>query len=156
MNHEEKNVVIDEHIAFHCGTRRILNLPDFYAAHDETTESIYEKNADFIAAGSDWIQNGIQQIELNIAKYKHLEGSHYKPTPKTFKRKGWYLNVQNHDEKCFLHSVLAHLHHIPSKNHPNRVSKYKVYDYELNVVGISWPMKEDEVRVFEEKNNFKI
>ena len=86
---------------------------------------------------------------MNIANYEPLQASSYIPTPKIFEGKFAILNIQNNDEKCFLWSVLAHLHHMPSKNYPNRVLMYKDYEKELNVRDISWPMKEDKIRGFE-------
>ena len=50
--------------------------------------------------------------------------------------------------------MLAHLH--PVKINPERVSKNQDYENELNIKGISWPMKDNKIRRFEEKNNLKL
>ena len=55
------------------------------------------------------------------------------PLPKELKAKREYLNIQNNDEKCFLWSILASLHPVQHRNHPDSVWKYKVYERELNM-----------------------
>ena len=55
------------------------------------------------------------------------------PLPKELKVKREYLNIQNNDEKCFLWSILASLHPVQHRNHPDSVWKYKGYERELNM-----------------------
>ena len=40
------------------------------------------------------------------------------------------LIIQNNDEKCFLWSILASLHLIQRRNHPDIVTKYQEYENE--------------------------
>ena len=46
------------------------------------------------------------------------------------------LIIQNNDEKCFLWSILASLHPVQCRNHPDRVTKYQEYESELNMSGV--------------------
>ena len=54
------------------------------------------------------------------------------------------------DNKCFLWSVLAHLH--PAKENKHRVTNYTPYEDELDVRGVSFPMQISQVKIFERKN----
>ena len=64
------------------------------------------------------------------------------------------MNIQNDDVKCFLWSVLAHQH--PAKNNISKVPSYEKFGNKLNVYNISWLVKEDKIRRFEENINLKI
>ena len=52
-------------------------------------------------------------------------GATYIETPRELSNKRCIVNVKNSDQKCFLWSVLAHLH--PVSNHRDRVSNYEAY-----------------------------
>ena len=47
------------------------------------------------------------------------------------------LNIENHDENCFILSILAKLHTCKN-NQPKRVSKYRQNFKELNVQGFDF------------------
>ena len=87
-----------------------------------------------------------------MAAYTPLHGSSYVKLPKTLKDKKAILNIQNHDEKCFLWSVLAALHPVHRKDHAQRVQHYRCFEGELNVNGITFPMKVSDVTKFEKQN----
>ena len=73
---------------------------------------------------------------MNIVKTRSLKGSSY------FKlnfRSNSLVNIQNEDQKCFLWCVLAHIHKI--KTNPERVSKYKPFENEINMRRIDYPVK---------------
>lgn len=48
------------------------------------------------------------------------------------------INVQNNDNKCFMRALLSALH--PANDPVDRVSKYKVYQNELNFDIIKFPV----------------
>ena len=59
-------------------------------------------------------------------------------------------NIINDDDRCFLYSVLA-ASHFQKKNF-ERVAQYKHHLSELNVQGLDFPVKINQIRVFEENN----
>ena len=69
-----------------------------------------------------------------------MRASSYLPLPKELKAKTGCLNIQNNDEKCFLWSILASLHPVQHRNHPDRVTKYQEYESELNMSGVKYPI----------------
>ena len=84
---------------------------------------------------------------MNIVKTRYLKGSSY------FKlnfRSNSLVNIQNEDQKCFLWCVLAHIHKI--ETHPERVSKYKPFENEINMQGIYYPVKIKDIDKFENQN----
>ena len=64
------------------------------------------------------------------------------------------MNIENKDKYCFLWSKLAYLHPC-TNNHPNRVSKYKHYFNELNIIEFDFinGFKCSDVHKFNELNN---
>ena len=59
--------------------------------------------------------------------------------------------------KCFLWSILAHLQPF-NNNHPNRVSNYEQYFFEINIDGFSFTngFRRSDVHKFEKLNNISI
>ena len=67
------------------------------------------------------------------------------------------LNIQADDKYCSIWSILAHLHP-KNNNHPNRVSNYRQYFYELNIQGCDFTngFKSSDVHKFEKLNILSI
>ena len=59
---------------------------------------------------SGWLIHKIVNIQIHTATYDPLMGSSYIDLPKKIKKTKAVINIQNNDDKCFLWSVLAHLH----------------------------------------------
>ena len=77
---------------------------------------------------------------LRLRKYELMRASSYLPLLKELKAKQGCLNIHNNDEKCFLMSILALLHPVQCRIHPDRVTKYQEYESELNMSGIQYPV----------------
>ena len=56
----------------------------------------------------------------------------------------------------FIWSILSASHRINGKNHPDRVSKYKIYEPELKFDDISFSVNLDKISKFEKLNNINI
>ena len=66
---DEEEVIHD----FYGGRRRIFHIADFDEIYQEFTESIREHIDNFMAVGSNWNFDEIQEIIVNIAKYDPLK-----------------------------------------------------------------------------------
>ena len=58
------------------------------------------------------------------------------------------MNVKNDDNKCFMWSIIAQLHPADHK-HADRVSNYTLYEKELNMTNIEYPVKTKQIDKFE-------
>ena len=85
-----------------------------------------------------------------------MRASNYLPLPKELKGKQGFLNIQKNEEKCFLWSILALLHPVQYRNHPNRVSKYQEYEHKLNMSRIEYPIDIKDIGRFEHQNNISV
>ncbi len=85
--------------------------------------------------------------------YSRLESSFVK-TPKSLAKKGAIVNINNKDQKCFMWSILAHLH--KQRKDPSRVTKYLQYENELNMNGIQFPVNFRDIMKFENQNPISV
>ena len=111
---------------------------------------------EFQKEGSGWVVDEVLHLKLLIGKYKPLKGSQYFKLPKKIAKIGCILNIQNKDGKCFLWSILAHLHVVHYHNHGYRVEKYIPYENELNMEGITYPVAVKHVPKFEKQNDISV
>ena len=115
---------------------------------------MYKAFENFQQNGSGWVLDRIQNLKLHVASYQPLKGSSYLPLPKKIRDKVAVLNIENHDEKCFLWSILAHLH--PREKHSGRVKYYQQFEHELKTTGIEFPVPLHHVAKFEYLNNMSV
>lgn len=73
----------------------------------------------------DWTLLEILQLTININKYNPLKALFCLPLPKEVKMHKGVLNITNLDKKCFMWSILAHLH--PINVNAEKVTNYLPY-----------------------------
>ena len=102
-----------------------------------------------------WRFDKINSMTIYFHKTGEMNGSNY--YVKIPLRSNAILNVENTDKYCFLYSILADLHPC-NNNHPNRVSNYKKYFNELNIIGFDFTngFKCSDVHKFNESNNLSV
>lgn len=100
--------------------------------------------------GSGYRYHSIEQIKIQVSKAQILRGSSYVELPKWVANKTACINIQNKDDKCFIWSVLASLH--PVNRDAERVSKYRMYENELNTTGLQFPLRTKDISKFEALN----
>ena len=115
---------------------------------------IFTDCQEFQKEGSGWAVDEVLHLKLLTAKYKPLKGSQYFELPKKIAKTGYILNIQNKDDKCFLWSILAHLHVVPQNGY--RVEKYIPYETKLNMQGITYPVVVKDVPKFEKQNDISV
>ena len=67
-----------------------------------------------------------------------MRASSYLLLPKELNAKWGCLNILNDDEKYFLLSILASLHPVQHRIHPDRVTKYQEYESKLNMPEVKY------------------
>ena len=120
-----------------------INLTDLAACVDSKIEA-------FNTNGSGWELEHVMSATLFTCCYRPTQGSSYVETPECLAKKRAVINVQNQDELCFAWAVLSAIH--PPKYDPQHVSKYKKYLGELDLTGLSFPLKVSDVPKFEKLN----
>lgn len=126
-------------------------LAKWYDKH--VVEPLNKKVSEFEGQGSGWRLSEIIGLTVNNNKYVAFSGSSYLPLPPEIKHKKAVINIRNHDEKCFMWSILAALCKV--QNHAERVSNYRKHVNKINLDGISFPVTLNQIKIFE-KNNPRI
>ena len=142
----------EKNIEFHFTNKYslLLNLDEFEDIYSELTDYFINSIEEAQLRGSGFKFINIVKTRLKIIEINQLRGSSYIELP--FKNKN-ILNIKNtNDNKCFMYSVLAHIHKVDSKDHPQRPIKYMKYEQELNMGGIEYPIKLKDIHKFEAQN----
>ena len=103
---------------------------------------------------SGWRFDKIISMTIYFYKTSEMNGSNYIKIPL---RSNAILNVENNDKYCFVWSILASLYPC-TNNHPNRVSNYKPYFNELNIIDFDFTngFKCSDVHKFNDINNLSV
>lgn len=125
---------------------------DMMEQFEEAMERVMELVARYISEGSGWSVDYVERVDLFMAKYQPLYGSSYIPTPKKFNNsRCGIVNIQNIDQKCFLWCVLAAIHG-PDHHRNYRVTRYEPHEDTINMDGIEYPVKVQDIKKFEDNN----
>ena len=122
----------------------ILAEPNIKQAIEEAHQRIDSQIDKWTREGSGWVVSRVVCLYVNIAKYAPLTGSSY------------IINVKNDDQKCLMWALLSALHPVEHGRHPDRVSKYKPYENELDFTGIDFPTPLNQIPNVEHQNNLAI
>lgn len=120
----------------------------------EIVEKTLNKVSEYQLMGSGWTLKSVEALYVNNCKCECFNGSSYIKLPSTIEVRKATINVKNmRDQKCFLWSVLAALHHNEFDSHVNRTSNYKKYETELNMKNIEYPVSVSQIERFENQNS---
>lgn len=115
---------------------------------------MFTSKEEFIMKGSDWIFSKVIYVELCYVVYSPLKGGTYIREPNELRSSKSLVNIRNTDQKCFLYSVLAKLY--PAKRNPSRVSHYYAYTHKVNMRGIQYPVRVQQITKFENQNDISV
>ena len=129
----------DTKVGCHANTKSKVLTTEL--SDDEIFEMVDQMNNSiqiFSTGGSEFVVQKIDQLDINIKKFKPIRGSSYIATPSSLVGNHFLLKIRNNDNKCVAYSVLAAL--FPQKEHKNRQNKYKPNLHKLNFDNIEFPM----------------
>ena len=103
---------------------------------------------------SGWRFDKINSMTIYFYQTGIMNGSYYIKIPS---KSNAILNVENNDKYCFFWSIKASIH-LCNNNHPNRVSNYKQYFFDLNIQGFDFinRFKSSDVHKFNHSNNSSV
>ena len=123
---------------------------------DEQRELFIARCDELEARESRWTLKRINNLTININKYKALSGNSYTDLPEWIKNKTACINIKNNDNECFRWSIISCLHQ--ANDHVERLSNYNKPEFkdELNFKGIEFPVKIQDIPKFESQNKINI
>ena len=152
---QEADVWVNMERPHHSETILTVHEDDVAAHMAEAMQQIHRQADEFEAQGSGWSLEQVLRVDVHTAAFTPLQGSSYIATPQSLLGKRAIVNVQNHDdEKCILWSILAHFH--PAERNGERVGKYRPYEDELDMTGVSYPTPLQDIGKIESQNNLTI
>ena len=141
---------------FRSDVMTILSAHAIDVAVQKAFTEIQKRIEKWTREGSGWTVTKVLNVYLYFAKYSPLKVGSYIDLPKYLKDKKAIVNVQNTDQKCLLWAVLSALHPIDHGSHPDRVSKYRPHQDELDFTGIEFPTPLNQIPNVERMNNLAI
>lgn len=106
--------------------------------------------------GSGFTLSRIEQLSVQIFQYQPLNASGFIELPKILKNKRAIINLKNTGNQCFKWSILAALHYnevfARDKNSVNNAISYQEWIDELNLNGIDFPVRLNQINKFMEQN----
>ena len=104
-------------------------------------------------ANSRFIFDEVLFLDVNFYQMNLSRGSSHLPLPDWISRKGGEFNPKNEsDEKCFKWAVIAALHYVYIKSHPERISNLRRFEDRYNWSGLGSPLSIKRISEFEKKN----
>ena len=148
----DKGVEAVEEFEAYFSTRNYINLEstNIEKLVQKCFGKILNDIEDFSSNGSGWYFKEVLRLEVNTVKYNPTKGSSYIDLPKWIKDKEAIINIKNRDDKCFLWSILRHLH--PKEKNGQYLKDLRKYEFSLNTDGITFPMKIKDISKFEKLN----
>jgi len=114
-------------------------------------EQILEKIEKYQKQGLGWMFRRLITLDINIDKYRPLNGRSYIPLPKELENKKAIINVKNKDNECFKWAITSAL--LPQKSHSDRLTNVlRENAKKLNWDGLTFPVSIEEIHIFEENN----
>ena len=141
---------------FRSNVMTILSAHVIELAAQKAFSEIQNRIDKWTNQGSGWTVNQIKGVYLEIAKYTPVKVGSYIDLPKYLKRKEAIVNVKNQDQQCLKWALLSALHPVEHGSHPDRVSKYRPYENELDFTGIDFPTPLNQIPNVEHQNNLSI
>ena len=104
--------------------------------------------------GSGFRFEEIEEVILEIYKVNDIKASSWVELPPKYKNNKSNKNIKNIDQYCFLWCILAYLY--PVEDHKDRTSNYLMYENNLKIQALEFPMKVKDIPKFERPNKLNI
>ena len=112
----------------------------------------YQENLQEKMKGSDFAFDGVNYLYHDLNKISISKGGSYIDSPKWLKDKKSTINPKNNDYKCFQYAITLALNLDKINNHPERISKIKLFIEEYNWKDIDFPSTSKDWKKFELNN----
>ena len=141
---------------FRSDVMTILSAHAIDMAVQKAFTEIQKRIEKWTRQGSGWTVTKVLNVYLYFAKYTPLKVGSYIDLPKYLKEKKAIVNVQNTDQQCLKWALLSALHPVEHGSHPDRVSKYRPHQDELDFTGVNFPVTLKDIPNVEHQNNLAI
>ncbi|CAR99753.1 Protein CBG25359 [Caenorhabditis briggsae] len=151
---QKKDSQKSENFAVRSETKELCVGEDREEWYQHACQELMMNMENLQSRGSGWTISGINYLEMNQTMCHSPSGYFYMDLPKCINAKHCVINPKNNDDKCFMWSILAHLH--PAKHHVSEIYSYTPYQNELNFGDLTFPMKIKDINKFEKMNDLVV
>ena len=150
------DVIVEKSAYFNSASQTIINQMEINEALQMSKQNILNKIAQWIAEGSGWTVQSVDNHYLNIAKYEPMKGSSYIQLPSELRNsKKGLINMKNEDNECFRWCHIRHIN--PQDKYPQRIKKIdKQYVEKLDYSGVEFPVGVKHYNKIEKHNSINI
>ncbi len=100
--------------------------------------------------------HSINKLIIMYTIYDPTRAGSFIKLPKEISLKKACINIQNKDNQCFKYCVLCHINQIYNKAHPEEMHHYNILKDDLNWSGITFPVIDSDIDIFEINNKKQI
>ena len=122
----------------------------------ESVLKIYDLNLQEKMKGSDFAFDGVNSLYYDFNKTSINRGGSYIDSPQWLKNKKSTTNPKNNGDKCFQYAVTLALNLNRIDNHPERISKIKLFIDQCNWKDIDFPAMGKDWKKFESNNEIAL
>ena len=122
-NENSKTIIEQDDAYFHSETHINLEKTDVKVILSQMLREILIKLVDYPKKGTGWYFKEVISFEIHVVDYKPIKGSSYIPLPNFLMRKKAIINMENKDDKCYLH---------PVQKNASRINDLREYENDLN------------------------
>lgn len=115
------------------------------------TKEIIARLENFVRNGSNWQLKKIKNLIITVVKTTPFSGGNNSKLPTYLKNKKCLLNINCPEKLCFLYAVAAGIAN--KKSNVSRHEQYKETVNSFKLGSIKFPLKVEEINVFESLNN---
>lgn len=138
--------------SFTVAFRPLLLSDNIEEKFDEIVNELVERTLDFDEGISGWMLLSYIFIDIECIKFDPLRANGYFELPAKLAAKKAVINVMNENNKCFVYAVLASKYHEKFSTRLNLPETYDRKFKDLNLNGIDFPMKVNDISKFERQN----
>ena len=95
-------------------------------------------------------------LDASFHRLNLTRGGSYLPLPEFIANKKAVINPQNEDSEYFKWAIIASLHNLEIKSHPNKISNLKKFEANYDWSDLSFPTSLKEIRKFEFRNGISV
>ena len=112
----------------------------------------YQEGLEESMKGSAFVYDSVDALYYNLNKINLSRGGSYIDSPKWLKNKKATKNPKNSNDKCFQYALTVALNYEQIKNHPERISKIKIFINHYKWKDIDFPLHSKDWKKFESNN----
>ena len=143
-------------LVFNSRMLNVYNLSDINEIVNAMITHMAQQIENLVLSDSKFVFDEVVRMDVDFHRLNLTRGSSYLPLPEWLARKKAIINSHNEDLECFKWSVIAATRWEEIDSHPERITKLKRFETDLNWTGVGYPASFRTIKRFESQNQILI